>query len=113
MITVYHNPKCRKSRAGLQYIAGKGLQHTVVDYQKVPFAPAQFKELLMKLNKRPAEILRTQEDVFKERFQDKKFTDEEWINIMIEHPRLIQRPIVVNGYKAVIGNPPELIDSIL
>jgi len=67
----------------------------------------------MKLNKRPEEIVRTQEDVYKEKFKDKNFTDEEWITILLENPKLIQRPIVVKNHKAVLGQPVEEIDRLM
>ncbi len=113
MITIYHNPKCRKSRTGLQYLQDKGLEHTVIEYLKTPFTREQFKELLMKLNMRPAEIVRTQEDEFKEKLKGKTFTDEEWITILLENPKLIQRPIVVKNHKAVLGQPADEIDRLL
>jgi len=104
MITIYHNPKCRKSRAGLQYLQDKGIECYIVEYLKTPLTREQFKDLLMKLNLRPVDIVRTQEDDFKENFKGKNFTDEEWITIMLENPKLIQRPIIVKGYKAVVGH---------
>jgi len=113
MITVYHNPKCRKSRAGLDYVKASGQEFRVVEYLKTPFSREHFKEILMKLNRRPQELIRTQEDVYKEKFRGKSFTDEEWITILLEYPKLIQRPIVVKGYKAVLGEPAESIGALL
>ena len=113
MITVYHNPKCRKSRAGLEYIREKGLECEVVEYLKTPFTHETFTDLLVRLNKRPQEILRTQEEYFTTNLKGKNFTDEEWITIMLENPKLIQRPIVVKGFRAVLGNPVEEIDRLL
>jgi arsenate reductase (glutaredoxin) len=113
MITIYHNPKCRKSRAGLQYIQDKGLQCTIVEYLKTPLTREQLKDLLMKLNMRPLEIVRTQEDEFKEKLKGKTFTEEEWITILLENPKLIQRPIVVNNHKAVLAHPVDEIDRLL
>jgi arsenate reductase len=113
MITIYHNPKCRKSRAGLQYLQDKGLEYTVVEYLRNPLTRMQFKELLMKLNMRPVEIIRTQEDEYKEKLKGKSFNDEEWITILLENPKLIQRPIVVKNHKAVLGQPVEEIDRLI
>ncbi len=113
MITIYHNPKCRKSRAGLQYLKDKGLEYSVVEYLKTPLSREQLKDLLMKLNMKPIEIVRTQEDEFKEKLKGKTFTDEEWITILLENPKLIQRPIVVKNHKAVLGQPVEEIDRLL
>ena len=113
MITIYHNPKCRKSRAGLQYLQDKGLEYVVIEYLKKPLTREQFKDLLMKLNMRPNEIVRTQEEDFKDKFRGKNFTDEEWITILLENPKLIQRPIVVKNHKAIIAQPAEEIDRLL
>lgn len=113
MITIYHNPKCRKSRAGLQYLQDKGLEHIVVEYLKTPFSREQLKDLLMRLNMRPMDIVRTHEDEFKEKLKGKNFTDEEWITILLENPKLIHRPIVVKNHKAVIAQPADEIDRLL
>lgn len=113
MITIYHNPKCRKSRAGLQYLQDKGQPCTIVEYLKTPLSRGQLQDLLMKLNMRPAEIVRTQEEEFREKLKGKHFTDEEWITILLENPKLIQRPIVVKNHKAVLGQPVEEIDRLL
>jgi arsenate reductase len=113
MITIYHNPKCRKSRAGLQYLQDKGMECTIVEYLKNPLSSDEFKDLLMKLNLRPADIVRTQEDDFKENLKGKTFTDEEWITIMLDNPKLIQRPIIVRGYKAVVGQDFAEIDRLV
>jgi arsenate reductase (glutaredoxin) len=112
MVTIYHNPKCKKSRAGLQYLQDKGLEITIIEYLKNYISRAELKEILAKLNMKPHDIIRTQEDAYKESFKGKNFSDEEWIDIMIEYPKLIQRPIVVKGYKAVIGNPVEEIERL-
>jgi len=112
MMTIYHNPKCRKSREGLEYLKRTEQEFTVVEYLKSPFTREQFREILMKLNRAPFDLVRTQEDLYKERFRGKKFTDEEWITILLENPRLIHRPIIVKGYKAVVGQPPEEIEKL-
>ena len=112
MITIYHNPKCRKSRAGIDFLKEKGLDFTVVEYIKNPISREVLKDILMKMNVRPRELVRTQEDVYKSDFAGKEFNDEEWIDILLEYPRLIKRPIVVKGYRAVIAEPPEEIDRL-
>ena len=113
MITIYHNPKCRKSRAGLEYLKEKGLDFTLVEYLKNPISREVLKDILMKMNVRPQELLRTQEDVYKSDFAGKQFNDEEWIDILLEYPRLVRRPIVVKGYRAIVAEPPEEIDKLL
>lgn len=112
MIKIYHNPRCRKSRAGLAYLETKKVEFKLVDYIKNPISEAEFADLLMKLNKSPQDMIRTQEDIYKSDFKGKNFSDEEWIKIMVEHPKLIQRPIIVRDYKAVWGDPPEEIDQL-
>ena len=110
MFTIYHNPRCKKSRAGLQYLQSKTDDIEVVQYLKTPITEAVLKDLLMKLNKKPHDMIRTQEAVYKQQFKGKNFNDDEWVKIMVENPKLIKRPIVVIGNKAVWGDPPEEID---
>lgn len=113
MITIYHNPKCKKSRAGLEYLKEKGQDYTIVEYMKNPLSREVLKNILMKLNVRPEELIRTNEDIYKSAFAGKQFNDDEWIDILLENPRLIKRPIVEKGYKAVIAEPPDEIDKLL
>ena len=111
---IYHNPRCKKSRAGLEYLQEKGVEPEVVKYLKdTTLTEEKLKELLMKLNEKPQNIIRTQEKVYKDNFKGKNFTEDEWVKILVENPRLIQRPIVESKYKAVIGNPPQNIDDLL
>jgi arsenate reductase len=112
MITIYHNARCRKSRAGLEYLKEKGVDFEVVEYLKEPLTVEQFKKLLAKLNKRPKDMIRTQEAVYRSDFKGKDFTDEEWIRIMVENPKLIKRPVVVKGNRAVWGDPAEEIEDL-
>ena len=112
MIKIYHNPRCKKSRAGLAYLETKKVDFEIIDYIKKPLSEAELANLLMKLNKSPQDVIRTQENIYKSNFKGKNFADEEWIKIMIEHPKLIHRPIIVRNYKAVLGQPPEEIDSL-
>ena len=112
MYTVYHNPRCKKSRAGLEYVNSKSNEVEVVEYLKETFTEDGFKKLLMKLNKKPIEMVRTQEAIYKSDFKGKNFTDEEWVKIILENPKLIKRPIVVKNNKAVWGNPVEELDIL-
>ncbi len=105
MYKIYHNPRCKKSRAGLQYIQDKTDDIEIVEYLKKPISENEFKELLMKLNRKPLEMVRTQEAIYKSDFRGKQFTDDEWVKIMIENPKLIKRPIVTKNNKAVWGDP--------
>ena len=112
MYTVYHNPRCKKSRAGLQYVQERTDDYKVVEYLKNPLTEKELETLLIKLNKKPQEMVRTQEDVYKKQFKGKEFTDHEWIKIMVENPKLIKRPIVVKGNKAVWGDPAEELEVL-
>jgi len=112
MYTIYHNPRCSKSRAGLAHVKSKTDKIEVVEYLKEPFTADIFKKLLMKLNKKPIEMVRTQEAIYKSDYKGKNFTDDEWVKIMIENPKLINRPIVVKGNKAVWGVPVDEIDVL-
>jgi arsenate reductase (glutaredoxin) len=112
MIKIYHNPRCKKSRAGLQHLKEKGVEFEIVEYLKNPITEKELKDILMKLNKKPQDMIRTQEAVYKQNFKGKNFTDDEWIKIMIENPKLIKRPIVVKDNKAVWADPPENINEL-
>ncbi len=112
MITIYHNPRCKKSRAGLEYLKSKGVDFEIREYLKEPLTEEELKVLLMKLNKKPQEMIRTQEAVYKQNFKGKDFTDDEWIKIIVENPKLLKRPIVVKDNKAVWGDPAENIEEL-
>lgn len=112
MYTVYHNPRCKKSRAGLQFMVDKGLTHEVREYLKEPLSEKELETLLMKLNKKPLEMIRTQEEYYRKELKGLQLNDEEWIRIMVENPRLIQRPIIEGPYKAVLGDPVENIEKL-
>jgi len=113
MIKIYHNPQCKKSRAGLQYLKEKNIPFEIVLYLKNPLTEKQLEKLLAKLNKKPSEIVRTQEEYYKKNLKGKNFKDHEWIRILLQNPRIIQRPIIEKDYKAVIGDPYENIDLLL
>jgi arsenate reductase len=113
MMKIYHNPQCSKSRAGLQYLKDKNIPFEIVEYLKDPLTEKQLETLLVKLNKKPFEIVRTQEIYYKKNLKGKDFKDHEWIRIMVQNPRLIQRPIIEKDYKAVIGDQSENIELLL
>jgi arsenate reductase len=113
MYKIYHNPRCKKSRAGLQYLKDKGIEPEVVEYLKEPLSEEELKDLLVRLHKKPDGIIRKQEALFKSDLKGKNFNDDEWVKILLENPKLIQRPIVVKGPKAVIGDPASNIDALL
>ena len=113
MLRIYHNPQCKKSRAGLQYLKESGQEVEVVEYLKNPMTEKEIEKLLVKLNLKPADLLRTQEDYYKKNLKGKKFEDHELIKIIIQNPKLMNRPVVEGVYKAVIGDPVENIAPLL
>ena len=113
MIRIYHNPQCKKSRAGLEYLRESGKPFEVVEYLKNPLTEDQLGHLLVKLNRKPAELLRTQEEYYKQNLKGKNFEDHELIRIMVRNPKLIQRPVVEGKYKAVVGDPAGEIGQLL
>jgi len=113
MITIYHNPSCKKSREGLNYLKEKTSEIEIINYIKDGIGEQELKKVLMKLNKSPHEMIRTQEADYKLKFKGKNFTDDEWIKIMVENPKLIRRPIVIRKYKAVWGDPVGNIDVLI
>lgn len=112
MIKIYHNPRCKKSRAGLQYLEAKKVDFELIEYLKNPIDEKEFEDILMKMNVTPFDMIRTQEEIYKKQFKGKEFNDQEWIKIMLENPKLIKRPIIVKEYKAVWADPPENMDDL-
>lgn len=113
MVQIYHNNRCSKSRETLDLIQQKGEQVEVIEYLKQGPGKAQLKDLLKKLDMKPEQIVRRGEPLYKEQFAGKSFSDEEWLDILVTNPILIERPIVVKGDKAVIGRPPENVLTLL
>jgi arsenate reductase len=113
MIKIYHNPKCSKSRSGLKYLLDKGITPEIVEYMKNPPAFEELKKIMKMLGIKPLDVIRKKEDLFVKEYKNKSLTDDEWLKIMADNPRLIERPVVINGNKAVIARPAEKIDEIL
>lgn len=110
MTTIYHNPRCSKSRQTLALLEEKGVEPDVVLYLKEPPSPEQIADLLGQLGLSARELMRTGEDLYKEhQLDDASLTEQDLIQAMSEHPRLIQRPIVVHDGKAALGRPPEQV----
>ncbi|MGE8410508.1 MAG: arsenate reductase (glutaredoxin) [Pseudomonas sp.] len=113
-LTLYHNPRCSKSRGALELLEARGLAPSVVRYLETPPDAATLKALLGKLGIGARQLLRSGEDEYKSLGLDNPaLTDEQLIAAMAEHPKLIERPILVAGDKAVIGRPPEKVLEIL
>ena len=113
MITIYHNPRCSKSREGLEVLRKSGREFNTREYLKEPLDEEELSVLLQKLNMAPIELVRTEEKIWKENYKGKDLSDSELIRVMTEHPKLIQRPIVVKDRTAVIGRPAAKILELL
>jgi arsenate reductase len=113
MIKIFHNPRCRKSRETLSLIREAGHEPEIVEYLLYPPSASELKDLLNGMGKKPLEIIRKGEDIYRSNFKGKNFSDDEWIKIMVENPKLIERPIVVKGDKVILGRPPENVKEIL
>jgi len=114
LVTIYHNPKCAKSRATLQLLKKRGIEPRVVEYLKTPPSKAELEQLLGLLGMEPRALLRTKEPEYKQAgLADAKLSRAALVRAMHEHPKLIERPIVVAGKKAALGRPPENVLKIL
>ena len=106
-LVVYHNARCSKSRASCQLIAEHGAEARIVNYLETPPSRETLRELLGKLGIAAADLVRRGESVFKEHYAGRTLSEDEWLDALIAHPILIERPIVVRGERAVIARPPE------
>lgn len=114
MITIFHNPRCSKSCAAMTYLKKKGEELNVVNYLDGSVTEEQLRDVLRKLGVPAKSIVRTGEALWKERFAGLKLSEDELIRVMVENPRLIERPIVIKGDKAVVARPTaDRIDEIL
>lgn len=112
-VTIYHNPRCSKSRAACELIAARGVEASVIDYLKSPPSRDELRSLLGKLGMRASELVRRGEAAFSEHYAGRELSDEQWLDALLAHPILIERPIVVCGDQAVIGRPPEKVLELL
>lgn len=114
-VTIYHNPRCSKSRETLALIKEQGIEPTIIQYLETPPDAATLKTLLKELGFTSArQLMRHKEDLYKElNLADESLNEEQLIDAMVNNPKLIERPIVVKGKKARIGRPPEQVLEIL
>jgi arsenate reductase len=113
-VTIYHNPRCSKSRATLALLEEQGLVPRIVEYLKTPPTAAELKAVLKKLGLKPRDLIRDGESRYTELgLKDRDVDDDTLIDLMVANPILIERPIVVRGNKAAIGRPPETVLKIL
>jgi arsenate reductase len=113
-VTIYHNPRCSKSRQTLALLEEKGVEPKVVHYLETPPSIAELKRILKRLGLKPRDLLRIGEPRYAELgLKDKDLTDDALLALMVNNPILIERPIVVSGDKAALGRPPEAVLKIL
>ena len=110
---IYHNPRCAKSRQTLNIIREAGQEPEIIEYLKTPPTVEELSEVYEKLNLPIDYLIRKGEEVYKAEFKGKELTDEEWINALVEHPKMLERPIVFNDDIAVLGRPPENVNQLL
>ncbi len=112
-LTIMHNPRCSKSREALKILEENGINAEVVKYLETPLTKEEIKELLKMLGLNARDLMRTKEEIYKELNLKNVEDEEKLIEAMAEHPRLIERPIVIKDAKAVIGRPPSKIVDFL
>jgi len=110
---IFHNPRCRKSRETLTLLNDNNIEPEIFLYLEEKLTQKYLKEVISLLGIAPFELIRKSEKVYKEEFKGKDLTDAKWIKAMVENPKLIERPIVIKGQKAIIGRPPSNVLSLL
>lgn len=113
MIKIYHNPRCSKSREGLEILKESGKNFEIIDYMKDQVSTDELAEIVKLLKVKPIDLVRKNETLWKEKYQNRRLSDQQIIEIMTKNPKLIERPIVINSNKAVLGRPSVLIKDVL
>lgn len=113
VMKIYHNPRCAKSRAGLKYLEKKGFDVEIKNYLDDGLTTAELRNIIDKTGLKPFDLVRIQEEDYKTHLKGKTLTDDQWIASLVKFPKLLQRPIVLNGDRAIIANPPEEIEKIV
>ena len=113
MIKIYHNPRCSKSRQGLELLQNSGKEFEIVKYLENTPTKDELISIIEKLQIKPVELVRKNEAIWKENYKGKELSDPEIIEAMLQNPKLIERPIVINNSKAAIGRPLENIQNII
>jgi len=113
VITIYHNPRCSKSRQTLALLQERGIVPDIIEYLSSPPSETELDQVLTKLGMEPADLLRKGEDEYKQHFKGRDLSRAEMISLMVQYPKVIERPIVVNNGKAAVGRPPESVLDIL
>ena len=112
-LVIYHNGECSKCRGALEILQERGVPHTVRWYLTDPLSREELTSLLKKLELPAASLVRTTEELFENEYAGKDVVEDQWIDILLEHPGLMQRPVVEKGDKAIIARPPERVFEII
>ena len=111
---IFHNPRCSKSRQALQILQDNNCDIEIINYLETNLNASLIKDVLHKLSLKPRDILRTSEQDYKDNnLKEDNFSDDDLIDYMIKHPKLIERPIVIKGHRAVLGRPPENVLELI
>lgn len=113
MLKIYHNPRCHKSREALAILEKSGKEFEVIHYLEQIPTKKELKAILKLLNRTAEALVRKNEPIWKENFKGKTLTEDAILEALISYPKLIERPIVIHGKKAVIGRPPIIIQTII
>jgi arsenate reductase len=108
-LIIYHNGECSKSKGALEILIEQGVPHTVRWYLADPLSRAELQALLAKLGMQPSQVVRRNEDLYRQQYEHADVSEEEWLTILTEHPGLIERPIIERGDKAIVARPPERV----
>jgi arsenate reductase len=112
-IRIYYNPRCSKCRATVALVTERGYATELVEYLLTPPAKEELRGLLHQLGMQPFELVRSGEEAYKQHYAGRTLSDEEWLDALVAHPELIERPIVVRGDRAVLARPPEKVLDFL
>ena len=112
-ITIYHNPRCRKSREAVQHLEGHNINFEVVKYLEDNLNEKELSDILAKVGKKPSEILRKNETLWKTEFKNKNLEEREILTVLVKHPKLIERPIIISDDNGVIARPLENLVEFL
>lgn len=112
-VTIYHNGQCTKSGGALELLILNDIPHNVRFYMAEPLSEAELRDLLQKLGLKPRDIVRDYEQLYADLYQGKELSDDEWIKALLEHPELMQRPIIEKHDSAFVARPPELVLDLL
>jgi len=110
---IYHNPRCRKSRETLALVESRGIDPEIILYLEEIPTTKEIKAILKMLDIKAEALIRRGEKIYKEEYKGKTLNESQWIQAMVDHPKLIERPIVIKGEKAIIGRPPENVNDLL